>query len=223
MNNLRKSTSRGRRTNSMGFTLVEIIVATGVAGLVTLGTLGIYMTNYKIGFVSEERNQINADMRQFTGLLVRDGREANYFRMYDSILTEDRDGVDDWQTDGESGDLLVFVGTETTTSVTDSVLINRIVAYYRAVEEDDLNALAPVRRYEKVFSPASNQDLEDLIPSPTELLLGEEVIELSKGLADGRLFYNFWGKSVMVNGQIHHGNEAKRVTETYNFTVSPRG
>jgi len=53
--------------------------------------------------------------------------------------------------------------------------------------------------------------------------MGDLVIELSRGLADERLFYNFWGRSVMVNGQIHHGNDAKRVTETYNFTISPRG
>jgi hypothetical protein len=51
---------------------------------------------------------------------------------------------------------------------------------------------------------------------------------MSKGLANGRLFYNIRSKSVMVNGQIiHRGGLGKtryeRATNTYNFTISPRG
>ena len=205
------------------FTLVEMMIAASVAGLVTMSTLGLFSTNYQIGFVNQERNRINADIRRFTGLLIRDGREANYFMIYKSIFDEFRDDVTDRQLDGDSGDLLVFVQTESTENVTKPTLIKGIIAYYRASDADDPYGLAPVRRYEKTFDHASDQTLENVLPDLEEFLNGDEVIELSRGLADGRLFYNFWGRSVMINGQIHHGNEAKRVTETYNFTVSPRG
>jgi len=49
------------------------------------------------------------------------------------------------------------------------------------------------------------------------------VVQLSEGLADGRLFYNFKNRTVMINGKIIHGNQAKWVTDTYNFSISPRG
>lgn len=50
------------------------------------------------------------------------------------------------------------------------------------------------------------------------------VLELSRGLAEGVLFYNYQGQSVIVRGEIiHPGNRQKRATNTYNFTVTPRG
>lgn len=211
------------RASTAGFTLAEVIVSSAIAGMITVATMGFYMTNYKIGFVNQERNRINADMRRFTGQLIRDGREANYFVLYSSVAETARDEREDRQLDGNSGDLLVFVTTEETTSITDPTLIKSYVAYFRAVESEGSEILSPVRRYEATFANAKSDDLEDLLPGVDSLFLADEVIELSKGLADGRLFYNFWGRSVMINGQIHHGNAAKRVTETYNFTVSPRG
>lgn len=211
------------RASTAGFTLTEVIVSSAIAGLITVTTLGFYMTHYKIGFVNQERNRINADMRRFTGQLIRDGREANYFVLYKSVADSARDEPEDRRLDGNSGDMLVFVTTEETTSITDPILIKGYVAYFRAVESEGAEELAPVRRYETTFANAKSGELEDLLPDVNNLLLADEVIELSKGLADGKLFYNFWGRSVMVNGQIHHGNAAKRVTETYNFTVSPRG
>lgn len=49
-------------------------------------------------------------------------------------------------------------------------------------------------------------------------------LELSRGLAEGVLFYNFQGQSVIVRGEIiHPGNRQRRATNTYNFTVTPRG
>lgn len=206
-----------------GYSLVEIMVASSITLMITVATLGFFLTNYKIGFVNQERNRINADMRKFTGQLIRDGREANYFVLYQSIRDAARDDVEDRRLDGEAGDFLVFVTTEETSSIMQPVRIKSFVAYYRATETDEEDELAPVRRYEETFQTSQDGPVEKLLPDMMDLLAADEVIELSRGLADGQLFYNFWGRSVMVNGQIHHGNEAKRVTETYNFTISPRG
>nr|WP_269523849.1 hypothetical protein [Coraliomargarita parva] len=202
-------------------TLVEVMVATSVAGMLTAGVFAFFLTNYKIGFVNQERNRINADLRSLTGQLIRDGRQANYFTLYLSTALDDHDAPGDRLSDSQSGDLLVFVDSEAADSTLASSEISRIVCYFRDSGGDD--ELVPVRRYERTFSPATNEDLESLIPDDAVLSGAEEVIEFSKGLADGHLFYNFWGRSVMVNGQIYHGNAAKRVTETYNFTISPRG
>jgi hypothetical protein len=205
-------------------TLVEVMIAATVSAMVVAAAMSLFLFNYKIGFVSQERNMINKDIRSFTGDLIRDGRRANYFVLYDSINPEARDKPGDRRRDARSGDFLVLVETERTASAFNRNEITRIVAYFRAVDVADADALAPVRRLEVEFDPGKPADqLEAILPSVAELAFAEQVVELSKGLADGRLFYNFRDESVMVNGQIHHGNAAKRVTETYNFTVSPRG
>lgn len=206
-----------------GFTLVEIMVSTTVSAILSIGLFGFFMTSYKIGFVNQERNRINANMRQLTATLLQDGRQANYFVLYESTSPVARDKANDRRLDGQAGDFLVFVYTEPAASPLDPSRIKRIVAYYRQQGANDPEGLAPVRRYDQEWTTASDAALEDLLPTESELALADEVIELSRGLADNRLFFNFWGRSVMVNGQIYHGNAAKRVTETYNFTISPRG
>lgn len=212
--------SVGRR---QGFTLLEAIMSVAVTSMISLGLFSFYATNYKIGFVNQERNRINADLRSLTGQLLVDGRQSNYFVIYNSIEAEDRNEIGDRVTDGGTGDLLLFVDATDSDSGFGGSQISRIVYYFRAVVSDDPEELAPVRRYEQTVSAGSSSSLESLLVDPSALLDAKEIIELSKGLANGNLFYNFWGKSVMLNGQIYHGNEAKRVTETYNFTVSPRG
>ena len=206
-----------------GFTLVEVLIAASVSAVLTIGLLGFYLTTYKIGFVNQERNRINANMRALTADLVQDGRQSNYFILYKSTKNADRDNEKDWQLDGKSGDLLVFVYTE---HLADNAFadprIAKWVAYYRMDVDGDAG-LSPVRRMERSYDPPSTSPLEALLPDEASFAQADEVVELSLGLADGRLFYNFWGRSVMVNGQIYHGNAAKRVTETYNFTISPRG
>ena len=45
-----------------------------------------------------------------------------------------------------------------------------------------------------------------------------------RGLSDnGLLFVNYQNRSALVRAKILHGNQAKRVTNTYNFTITPRG
>jgi len=202
---------------------MEVLIATSVAAFVTVGLLSFYFTTYKIGFVNQERNRINADMRGLTGQLIHDGRQSNYFVIYRSTKAQDHDEPSDRVLDGGSGDLLLFVYTTDSGTPLEPDRVDRIIGYFRTGNEDPDDPLSPVRRFDKSFSPASSKPIEELVPGAADLALADEVVELSRGLADGRLFFNFWGRSVMVNGQIFHGNEAKRVTETYNFTVSPRG
>ena len=74
-------------------------------------------------------------------------------------------------------------------------------------------------------SGATSTTIEALLPNDAAATIASHpiVIQLAKGLADGCLFHNFWGRSVMINGQIVQGNNFMNATNTYNFTVSPRG
>lgn len=50
------------------------------------------------------------------------------------------------------------------------------------------------------------------------------VVNDMEGLTSGSLFFeNFQNRSVLIRTKILHGNQAKRVTNTYNFTITPRG
>ncbi|MGB0416420.1 MAG: PilW family protein [Coraliomargarita sp.] len=212
-----------RSDRKQGLTLPEMMVSLGIMAFVVGGMYSFYMTFYRLGFVNENKNLINADIREVTGELMNAGRQSNYFVLYESPKYADRDQQGDRLTDGNSGDLLVFVYTDQPDGVYNTSMVSRIVGYYRSSDEFNEDGLAPVRTFELQFDPASAAPLEELLPANLDLLVSRKEVDLAKGLSDGRLFHNFWGRSVMVNAQIYHGNEAKRITETYNFTISPRG
>ncbi|GAB5560132.1 MAG: hypothetical protein SynsKO_17790 [Synoicihabitans sp.] len=70
--------------------------------------------------------------------------------------------------------------------------------------------------------------VESLIPPATKawaMSSGfEVVVNDMEGLSDNNLFFlNYQNRSVLVRAKILHGNQAKRVTNTYNFTITPRG
>ena len=52
----------------------------------------------------------------------------------------------------------------------------------------------------------------------------EVLVNDMDGLTTDSLFFeNFQNRSALVRTKILHGNQAKRVTNTYNFTITPRG
>ena len=77
-----------------------------------------------------------------------------------------------------------------------------------------------------------NASLWTLMPAPATLHTNPDIISAGTvGRAtgtssSGRLFYNFFNRSVMVKGQINYISTdglTRRAVSTYNFTVSPRG
>ncbi len=74
-------------------------------------------------------------------------------------------------------------------------------------------------------SGGTSTTIEALLPNDSQTTIDSHpiVVQLAQGLADGCLFHNFWGKSIMINGQIVQGNNYVSTQDTYNFTISPRG
>jgi hypothetical protein len=220
----RLSTLRLGRRARQAFTLLEVLIAISGLSVLSLIFTSVYLDCYKVAFVSDERNQINRDIRTITGELSHYARASNYFLLYRSFASEDRDTVGDQLAEGNAGDLLVLVyqGDADIMDLSAARPTMRIVGYYRAPAGTSFSG--PVRKFDIAIAEDDREKpIETLLPSASLINTFPKVIELSEGLADGRLFYNLWGRSVMVNGKILHGNAAKRVTDTYNFTVSPRG
>jgi len=225
----KKSSSANR-----GMTILEMMIVLAILGLVSAMTLGFFVESVKATFISEQKNLINRDIRTLTSRLSEAARQANFFLLYESFERSDRDSVSDRLLDGNSGDFLVFGfqdEPDLSTSVNAPQPITRMIGYYRAPEDpNDPASMGPVRRFDTGILSTPVNPLDP--PSPEELLQDlfddspsedhQAVVELSEGLADKRLFYNLGGRTIMVNGKIVHGVEAKRVTDTYNFTIATR-
>lgn len=211
-----------------GFTLAEMMVTLAVLGLVMAGMTAFYRQTTLMMFTSDQKLKINADVRNITNELTDNARDANHFTIYNSFYDDFRTQAphEDWRLhDGESGDVLVliFYGPDPNPMDSTPPPIVRVIGYYRSIENQTENT-GPVRKFDVTITGANQLlKIEQLVPDATQESSFRQVIELSKGLANGRLFYNFRDRSIMINGQIFHGNDAKRVTDTYNFTISPRG
>lgn len=228
---------------SKGFTLAEIVIVMAIVGFVLIGVGQLILDTARTSFITAEKLDINADVRQFTLEMAENARAANHFLIYRSFNPGDRNEFDDRLRDGESGDLLVLVYLERLPGInqsTTSQFYTRIVGYFRDGDPSNPDTEGPVKRFEKRFHdpngpvpPGSSgpyvlagKDFDQLEKLIADLPVSGDyptVVQLSRGLSNGQLFYNYLDRNIMIKAQIIHGNVAKRITDTYNYSVSPRG
>lgn len=217
-----------RRSSQRGFTLTEVIFVLFIASFVSLGLFFFIKDTSKLMFVSTEKLEMVADIRQITSTLADRAREANEFYVYTRYSPGALDS-DDLQGEGGKGDCLVLLYTEPRDIATGAVSfsgaahIMRIGVFYREEVED---GNGPVKFFEIDYSStggkrASANTVEGLVNAYNGN--SRVIVQLAKGLADKSLFYQMNKESVLVKAEIFHGNNAKKVTNTYNFTISPRG
>ncbi|MFP4261193.1 MAG: PilW family protein [Opitutales bacterium] len=219
-----------RPLRKKGFTLVEIIVTMTILTIVMAGLATFMVDSARGMFWSVNKAKISKDIRLFTLRITKETLGANVGYVYPNYQLANRDDISDRRQSGTSGDCLVLIHTDPYPTINDPKHYNRIVIYYREADED---GVSPVYRVEKTFDPplpidttAGVDHFESFLAthflshSPAD---SEVVLELARGLADGRLFRNVGNNSFVINGEIIHGNEIKEVTNTYNLTISPRG
>ncbi|MCX6953736.1 MAG: prepilin-type N-terminal cleavage/methylation domain-containing protein [Verrucomicrobia bacterium] len=234
--------SRSFRRDRRAFTLVEILIAATIMGLVSAGMLRILVQTLNVYYYDTGKILVNKDIRKFTSEMTERATYANYFRIFPSYsnltrtVTTYTDPSDPDQgyiqaladtsvNDGLSGDCLVLVYKDDV----DDRKIKQIIVYFRApADPSDPNSTGPVRRLIRDISPPRADPVWRLIPSDLNPADYPEVVELSRGLANGKLFYNFYDRSIIVKGEIIHrggmiNSRNASATNTYNFTVSPRG
>ena len=213
-----------------GFTLVEILIATTILVVVVGMATQMLVSTGRASFITDERLDINADVRQLTNEIIADGQAADRFYIYASydasVYAPDENGNYGAARlgDGKTGDLMLLVYEGSESSEEDGYPITRIVGIYRDSTQDNPTQ-APVRRFavENVDSDDAYLAPEALIPKIEDTANHSTIVELAEGLANGSLFYNYKDTSVMLNAKIVHGNAAKEITDTYNLTIRPRG
>ena len=213
-----------------GFTLVEILIATTILSIMTVAILGLFINLMKSYKYNTFRLSINKDVRTFTNELSDTATYANYFVILADFSTRTTGAVGSevlaYMADGESGDCVLFIFKDPA----DDSKIRRIVGYYH---DPDSAGTGPVRRFATNFSPTvAGSSLWTLLPATSTLHTNDDIISAGTiGTANGtsttgKLFYNFFNRSVMVKGQITYTSNdglTRRAVSTYNFTVSPRG
>ncbi len=207
-------------------TLIEIMVVLGISLLVVGGLLSFFVQSLNVYHYDSGKLLVNRDMREFTSEMADNATYANYFIIYpafdDRTLTSGGVTSDHEVYAGESGNMLVLVYLDPS----NSERISRVVGYYRDPNEND--GEAPVRKFDRSISPSVTADVWTLLPALSTAQTNTEVIELSKNVGTEDLFYNFYDRSVMVKCEIIHRTGSgqdryQRASNTYNFTVSPRG
>ncbi|MFW5883815.1 MAG: PulJ/GspJ family protein [Verrucomicrobiota bacterium] len=226
-----------RQRLKRGMTLVEVMMALGISSFVTIGVTAFLWGTGNTIFVSTRKLEINKDIRNFTALISRDILSSNQHYLYRSFDASHRDGVVDRRDEGQSGDFLLLVFTRPIEEYLysnpddniydiDNSEVHKIVGYFRDANGDNEG---PVIRFEIEYTAplpdTSVTTIEQLLSaySASNVPDSDEVIELAKGLATNNLFMNYRQRTVLINGEIVHGHDYKRVTDTYNFSVSPRG
>lgn len=226
--NNQDSSRQARSRRSAGFTLAELMVATAVMGLVGACLAQFSLSTSRVLFDSTATIHMSSDVSMFTSRISRDGLTARSFYIYPTF--GNNQSINNRVRDGGTGDLLVFVwiAPQVVNGVPnyDRFYYTRIVGYGRTAGE---NGYGPVVRFERTFPQieayrTSAISVEGVL---SQALSGGNppvpVVELARGLASQNLFYNLRDNSIIINGEILQGNDARSVTNTYNFSVTPRG
>ena len=230
MNTQMQHTTRSKARQ--GFTLTEIIFSVLLVALLSVGMMTFMLDVARGVFWGTEKSEISEDVRSFTMRLAAETRSSNAAIIYSSFATEDRNSGGDRRDDGQSGDCLVLATLQPHPNADDPEHYTSVIVYFRKASDDEEDGAGPV--YRLAWSAEDSSDYVNASDTTIEQMLtklaaddsGEYpiVIELSRGIANGRLFTNYQqGKVTVVNGEILHGNNAQEVTNTYNLSISPRG
>lgn len=238
MKHLSAISPRPHPIRKTGFTLVEILLAMTILVMVMGMAMSFLVESSSMNFKSSAKNEINRELRTVMNRMAHEAKQSNFFLIYSTAGDADRNEAVDRIPPKESGDalLLVYKGrysdmeADGLDPLRDPRPILRMILYYRDANTTlDGVSVGPVMRWEKVFeSPVTDGDtirnVESLIPAIGTLRNeSSQVMAFSEGQVNGKLFFNFQNRTIMINGRIHHGNNAKWITDTYNFSISPRG
>lgn len=222
---IRPYTSMPYVKSKKGFTLAEMNIALFVGLLGMLAIMGFVVEHFRINFKSEQRNLANHDMRRFAADVLLYGKDSQYFYMYNSFAAADRNSASNRLAQGIAGDFVVFVTEQTPTLPSSGPRpIQQIVGFFKdTATAGTINNTFPIREFVLTFNPASTSSVESLLPTESSYANYKIVAPGAVGLTNNMLFYNYWNQSVLVNVQMAHGTNTRPITNTLNFTVTPRG
>ncbi|HWZ95806.1 MAG TPA: prepilin-type N-terminal cleavage/methylation domain-containing protein [Opitutaceae bacterium] len=144
-------------TKLRGFTLVELMIAATLTGLVLTAILTITITCLKIYNNNANKLTVDKDMRKYTMYFENDAAYSNTFYIYDTVANgapalDTTTSTDNYINPGQAGDLLLLITTATNPD--GSTDVKRVIAYYHVVTDATTNS-GPVYRLDTQGDNAS--------------------------------------------------------------------
>ena len=218
------SKSLFKKKKNHAFTLVEMMFVLVIFGIIGIGLTALMINSSRDMLWSVNKSLITNDFRQFTGQISQDSLNASHAFLYPSFDQGVVSNPNNRRDQGLSGDCLVLVSTTPIPDINSQRFFERIVVYYR---QPGNTPNRPVFRRERVFpNPTipTTTTIETLLTTEiSNFGPAEQVLELSRGLSEDQLFYRATNEAFLINGEIIHGANRQRVTNTYNLTISTRG
>ncbi|MCC5843977.1 MAG: type II secretion system protein [Verrucomicrobia bacterium] len=214
--------------NKQAFTLPEVMMTVSILSIVYVMASSFIFSSMQVNAMTTGKTLVSRDIRQFTQRFGQDARAANHMSILKGIRTNQQ--VTQLNS-GDTGDFILFYYQEYDYAEK-KLTVYRVVGYYRLVE-DASTGEGPVFRFSETGSwdtvndyPLPRLHRRGLVSEATNQTLEvQEVVQLTRGLADGNLFYNYaQRRAVIVRGEIDNpGRMGQNAINTYNFTVFPRG
>ncbi len=222
-------TTSQRASRNRGFTLVEIMISATIVGVVVSIAVLIVFQALQTYYYDVGRVEVNQDMRKLTRDMTTNAVFSNYFLIYPNFATRSistgtgsaATTIDYTMPPGSSGDMVLFI-TDSVDSTSGVTQVSNIVGYYR---DGTTNTAGPVRTFTVAVAPGtSNANIYSLLPAVSTQSTNGQVIPLALDYGSYSLFYNYFGRSVMIKSEVlEPGANNRKATSTYNFTVTPRG
>ena len=196
-----------------------------ISSFISIGLCQFIVDSARVMFTSTEKNDIVSNIRQFTGEMESVAKSSNVAYVYKTFNSGDRATSANRLHDGQSGNFVMFISVQANTNPLNPDQITKIVGYFLT---PDATGTGPLKKFTLDYSAAP---LDSVANPPETLIAGltassaqcKELIQLVQGLSSGNVFYDYMDRSVMVKSKFIQGNSDKRVTNTYSFTISPRG
>lgn len=196
--------------------MFEILIAVAIFGMITAMALPFLITCMREFDFTTNRIALNHDVRYLTQRLMKEGRAAGQYIVYDKF--DSGSGSRTAMNSGQSGDFVVFLKMDA-----NGVNVVQSIGYYRNSDDNTIRRFA--------VSELGNSPVPTAIPAASTKNSHPIVVEFARDLvADKLLFLNLNGNGVVINGEIRNdgrnttnGSQNRPAISTYNFTITPRG
>ena len=179
------------------------------------------------GFVNELDRQLAGDTGDFLVLVFTRNNAVYDSRFYDNVVGNEPANLT--QVTRIVGYWVAVNRTQRTN--TDGTTRNALYAFDTDKFKGSASATSWSTPWNVTFPVTLNSSttLESLLPpaseaGSTDAAYADILInDLTGRASSGQNFINFGNKTAVVQTRVLHGNRAKRVTNTYNFAIPPRG
>lgn len=201
-----------------GFTLIEILVALVIFGIVMVLITGFFLSSSRSLSRNQNKAIVAQEIREIMTDMTRYGTDSDAFYVYTLTGTT----LDSLQGSNGSGELVAFASFDFDTNPANPPVSN-IVGYYHSTTSDGDEV---IRRF-NIAPTSTTTDVESEILSAlgddsTNRIVTQMPPSGTSGVDFSTLFFNQGDKTVRVNIPVYSGNDYENEYQTLQLSLHPR-